>query len=267
MTRMGIAYQNKVAIPGPTSFSSTGITTTVPGFSGTNLLYEDPWLLLKTASVSGTVTVALTFASAQTVSVYGIINHNLRSAGYTSVTFEHWTGTAWTADISGVSMSSDTDVLVPNNSNISATQFRFNLGTASGNFFVGSFFLGIIVQMSRNPDAAGVLQTRAAPMLIEESAGGARHIIKGAPKRTGRMELTWQRAIPIDIETVKQMDEYSLVGIISPEQADTMTQPVGHEVFYGYVTSNTTSPRGPGSTLTGTASARYDWTLELEGAV
>lgn len=266
VSKLTVAYSNNVGLGLANVVQSTGVTAFQPGFPLSNLLVESPWDLIKTNGVSGTVTLELQFSASVGVQAYGLLNHNLRTAGYATADFQWWNGSSYVSQAIVNLTPNNGDVLVTTTSMQSATKFRVSFGSASGDFKLGSFFLGLRRTMDRNPAADGIIQRRTPPILIEDAAGGARHVIKGADKRTGEMEITWVRTTLDDVEFLKQQDEYSLLGIVSPEQGDNQATIFGQDCFFGYVTSSTMSPRGPGGQLT-TQPARYDWTLTLQGAV
>jgi hypothetical protein len=266
LSRLAIAYADSITAGLGTSVVTSGITSTVPGFPSSNLLYKSPWDLMKTSAVSGTVIIEIDMSTSLVLQSFGLVNHNLWSAGYSGASFQHWTGSAWSTDATVTITPGDQDVLCTTSAGVTSDKFRVNLGAASSNFYLGLFYLGFRYVVSRNPAPGGILQTRTEPIAFEESAGGARHFYTGFPKRSGKMELTWERTTISDVEFLRQQPKFSLLGIMPPEQGDFQSSPGGQEIFFGYVVSNTPSPRGPGAQNTADP-ARYDWTLELEGAV
>lgn len=266
LSKMAIAYSNNVGLGLANGVQSTGVTAFQAGFPLSNLLFESPWDVIKTNGVSGTVTLELQFSTSVSVQAYGLLNHNLKSAGYSQADFQWWNGSSYVSQAIVNLTPNNPDVLVTTTTLQSATKFRVSFGSASGDFRLGSFFVGLRRVMDRNPAAEGIIQRRTPPILIENAAGGALHVIKGADKRDAEMEITWTRCTIDDVEFLKQQDEYSLLGIVSPEQGDNQATSFGQDCFFGYVTSSTMSPRGPGGQLT-TQPARYDWTLTLQGAV
>jgi hypothetical protein len=267
LSRLAIGYYDSITRGFGNAVVTGGITSTVSGFPSSNLLYPSPWDLMKTSAVSGTVTIEIDMSTSLTLQSFGLLNHNLWSAGYSSAAFQHWTG-SWTTDATVTITPGDQDILCTTSAGVTSDKFRVSLGSAppGTNFYLGLFYLGLRYVVTRNPAPGGILQTRTEPIAFEESAGGARHFYTGFPKRSGKMELTWERTQIADVEFLRQQPKFSLLGIIPPEQGDFQSSPGGQEIFFGYVVSNTPSPRGPGAQATADP-ARYDWTLELEGAV
>ena len=87
-SRLAVAYGNYVTPAAVANVVTGGITTFLAGFPASNLEWEDPWVLMKTASLTGTVTIEHEFGSSVTPNVCGILNHNLGSSGYTSISVQ-----------------------------------------------------------------------------------------------------------------------------------------------------------------------------------
>ena len=266
--RMTIAHSNKVNPTDVTAIVTSGLTTQT-GFPASNLEFEDPWTIMKTATITPGPSVPIIehqFAASQSFRIAGVINHNLRTAGYISVDFEYWTGSAWSLLGFTNVRPDDGDLLAGWTNVVSSTRWRIKLPTAASNFFIGSIFWGARTVLEQNPTAAGVIQTREAPFLVEQSAGGAKHVTSGANKRSGILEATWSRGMPDDVKFFAELGKYELLGVLSPEYADFGSSgSFGHEIFWGYVVNRVMSPRGPGNSTD--LNYKYDMTLSMEGAV
>jgi len=264
-SKIAIAYSNRVSPANVTAVTTSGISAFLGGFPASNLEYPDPWTMMKTASISGEPIIQHTFAFSITPRVLGLINHNLFVAGYTTVQVEYFNGTIW-VNLGTVTLpSTDQDLLIPWTENVSATQWRWRLGSAQGNFFMGSVFYGIRRTFDVQAASRGVTQSRRTPLVIEQSAGGARHVSFGADRRTSDMQLTWNRGSIDDRSFFEQINHDELIGIVSPEHGDAAQVPSGSPIFWGYVESVDDSPRGPGMHLTA-QKATYDFTVSLRGA-
>ena len=263
---MAMARGNYVNPPAVSSVTTSGISAFEYGFAASNLEYEDPWTMMKTASISGQPIITHTFASSIGPTVLGLLNHNFYSAGYSSVAVEYWTGSSWSTIGTITLASTDSDLIIPWDNSFSTTQMRWKLNAAAGNFFIGSVFYGLILPFDSNPTASGVTQVRRSPIVIEQSAGGSRHVSFGATRRTSDMTLIWERGTSTDRGTFEQLNYKELVGFVTPEHGDAVqTVAIGDPIFWGYVEEIVASPRGPGMHLTGQP-ATYDFTVFLSGA-
>lgn len=268
-----IAYGNLVRPASVTSVTSAEITVTLGGFPLANLEVEDPWTMMKTSTVTGTWSIVHTFGSAVNPNVIGILNHNLLSTGHSSVSIAYFSGTWQT--IGTYNLNNDSDVIAAWDDVGSHTQWRFT-SSAPGNpnFQIGSVFYGYQKVLATNPAASGITQSRSSGVIVERSAGGARHVSFGSDRRSSDMRLSWSRATIADRNFFEQLPTVTdnltrsaLVGILSPEHADIASAvDGGAPLFWGYVEEVNDSPRGPGSHLTGQP-ARYDMVVTLKGAV
>ena len=265
-SKVAVAFGNAVSPAGVTAVVTSGISAFLSGFPASNLEWEDPWILMKTASIIGQPIVEHQFATAVTPTVLGILNHNLGTAGYVSIAVERWNGVTWDAMATmTITETGDSDVWISWTAAASATRWRFRLGTgAAGNFYIGSVFYGVVHVCESNP--AIMNQNRKTPITVETASGGARYTSFGADVRPGFSEIAWQRTTITEADFWRQLPKYSLLGILTPEHGDASTIILGQEVFFGYLASRSITPRGPGGQLT-TSPARYDMTLTLEGAV
>lgn len=263
-SKMAVAYGNYVT-PAAVANVVTGGITTLAGFPASNLEIEDPWVMMKTSTVSGTITIEHEFGSSVTPTVLGILNHNLGSAGYTSISAQRYNGSTFdTMATMLITSTGDSDVWIAWTAAASQTKWRINLGAAASNFYIGSIFYGVVHVVETNPLVMN--QNRQIPVTVETASGGARYTSFGAAVRPAFCELTWSRTTITEVEFWRQVPNYKLMGILTPEHGDATTIILGQEVFWGYLASRALTPRGPGGQLTG-APARYDMTLTLEGAV
>ena len=272
-TKMAIARVQKVTPALVNTVTTTNIGTFIAGFPASNLKYgDDAWTMMKTGSVSGQPIITHTFFAAPEAKVLGILNHNIGSAGYSSVAVEWFNGSIWVAAASmnipvGGLGQPDTPIWVSwQTAGETATQWRFKLGSgAAGNFYIGGVFYGQQVnEFVKNPLIMN--QTMTETLIVETAAGGSKHIAFGADVRNQIMEITFSRLGEVDAEKLWRLSKHELVGILTPEHSDATTLISGQEVFWGYVLRRTVSPRGPGSSLSAQGS-HYDITLQLEGAV
>lgn len=268
-TTMAIARGNKTTPGDVTSLSSSGITAFLSGFPLGNLEYgDDPWTVMKTASVTGgEITIAFTFAATQSHRVLGILNHNLGEAQYTSVAVDYWTGSVWTqtASMTHSLDGPDTPLWVSWDNAVTSTQWRFRIGTSTtgGNFFLGGIFWGIVETLTRSP--AIMNQRLTETMIVETAAGGSKHVAFGANVRHAVYEISFSRLPGADAEVLRKFKKQELLGLLTPEHSDATATIQGQEVFWGYVLDRNVTPRAPGRSTDNTW--HYDITLEMEGAV
>lgn len=264
-TKTALAYGNYVNPTAVANVVTGGITGFVSGFPASNLEWEDPWVLMKAASVSGTVTIEHEFGSSVTPNVCGILNHNLGSSGYTNISVQRYNGATFdTMATMTITSTGDSDVWIAWTAASAQTKWRINLGTATTGFYIGSIFYGITRVCETNPLVMN--QNRQTPITVETASGGARYVAFGAAVRPAFAELTWNRTTITEADLWRQLPNYALLGILTPEHSDATTIILGQEVFWGYLASRAITPRGPGGQLTAHP-AKYDMTITLEGAV
>lgn len=263
--RMTIAYGNVVKPANITSLTPGGISGFQTGFPADNLEYEDPWTMMKTNGISGAPTFYYQFTGSFYPRVLGILNHNLKSAGYATVAIAHYTASYMT--VATRTIESDDDIWVGWTDSVPATLWRIQLNATANDFQIGSIFLGSRNVMTRNPSKAMVQQTRKTDMTVERSAGGAKLFNWGSAKRDASMTLSWERADMTDVLWFRQRSRDELLGVLPPEYFD-VGEGVwpGQEPFWGYVDNRGMKPRGPGGINTG-QQARYQFVVNLEGAV
>ena len=272
-SKIAVAYNNLVNPSTVSSVTQVNIPVVEGGFPLSNLEYEDPWTMLRTASVTVTWDIIHTFTSSVGPMVLGIINHNLWSTGHSTVNVRYFSG-SWVS-IGTISLASDSDIIIPWDNVVSSTQWKFT-SSAPGNpnFYIGSVFYGSYRQFDRNPMPAGIRQTVESNIITETSAGGARHVSFGSKRRVASYEIAWDRTTIADRNFFQQLPtitdptylQSALIGIYPPEHGDLVSATDGGSpLFFGYISSIDDSPRGPGMHLTGQP-ARYDMVVHLMGA-
>jgi len=231
--------------------------------------------MLKTATVTADPTIEFNFSGSVAPTVLGIINHNLhhddiRTGKYTDFDIEHWNGSSY--DIIGTGeFNGNRDIFVAWTSESPQTKWRitFNRAVVPGlNFQIGNIFWGNWRTLLTNPTNNGVIIRRTIPLVVEESAGGAKHVAHGAKKRSGTLEATFRRADIDDVGWWGTLHEDELLGILGPEVGDYMgavATPVGDGIFWGYFNDITSSASGPGQSAT-SQEAKYDYTVFVEGS-
>ena len=78
-SRMVVAHSNQVTPSGVTAVVISGFTTQT-GFGAGNLEYEDPWTIMRTATVTTEPIIEHQFASSIRNRILGIINNYLATA-------------------------------------------------------------------------------------------------------------------------------------------------------------------------------------------
>jgi len=265
LANMAVAYGNQVNPTNVSAIVTGGITSFVSGYPAENLEIEDPWTMTKTSVVASAPSFEHQFASSLQLNALGILNHNFHPA-YTSLTVEYWNGSTFVS-VGAVTLYYNSDIWVSWDGSNSSARWRFRLNSGTTNLRIGSVFWGFRYAMLKSPATALMSQARESPLLIEQSAGDARHVIFGAAKRTATMEVSWSRAPILDVDFFRTLGNNEMIGIMPPEHGDDIDlQVLGQEPFWGYVASRVMVPRGPGGRNT-TQPATYDMTLTLEGAV
>jgi len=269
--KMSVAYGNYVNATDVAAVTSTNITALVSGFPLSNLKYPDPWTMTKTNGISGgDPTIKHEFNAPVAVGAIGIINHNLGSGYYSTVEVHSSPDDAvWT--LRGqivVPALNNNDMIIPINET-AGLYWRLTFTSASADFYIGSIFYGVLKTLDTNVNNAGYIQYRNVPVIVEESAGGARHVAFGADKKTSSVELRWSRAAMSVVSWFDGRPNYELLGIIGPEQGDmddNGDEYSGANLFWGYKVDDTTAPIGPGQMAT-SQQAKYAYTVYMEGAV
>lgn len=266
-TTIGLAYDNLTKPGNISAIVTSGVTSWVPGFGPDNFKYESPQLIAKTASVpvSTERIIEFQFGSSMSPRVFGLINHNLFAAAYTTAIVEYWTGSAWSAVVTCNLINGDPPLLTGWTNVVSASRWRFRLDDLGGNFYIGSVFWGSRYFFAANPKAAFIHQSQSTSLIAEETAGGAKHIVFGGAAKQTELEITWERASLNDADFLRKREAKTLVGVIFPEHADQSNLWYGQPVFFGFMRGVTFTPRGPGGQTTA-QKAKYDLTLSAVGA-
>jgi hypothetical protein len=273
-TNIAIARSNLVNPTDVGGITTGNISGFVTGFPASNLEYEDPWTMMKTNGVTSPVTIETDFsplAASPVPRVVGIINHNLSTAGWTTVMPQRWNGSSWDdLNTLAINIVGDQDMLIVWDSVSASDEWRINLvGSGVSDFYLGSLFWGSVETLATNPIDGGGIQTRTVPLVVERSAGGAKHVSFGAQRRSATLEISFVRAAQGDVAKWQQYGYYDLIGILPPEHGDWgsgITLASG-EPFWGYVVDRTFAASGPGQYATAGTQAVYDYTVFLEGAV
>lgn len=272
--KIQIGYKNEVVPSNILSIASSNITGFITGFPLDNQKFgKDPWLVTKTNGIgAGAPTIEITFSSSKTIRGVGLLNHTLYDAGYTKVYFDYgsWTN-AGSIDVKA--KNADMFAMLTTGG-IGSNTWRIRMDAAHGNFTIGAIFLGFAAELTTNPVDGGLVQTRTPNITIEDSSGGARHVITDSSYSRGSMEVVFDMQTAVDAEILRVLDEGDLIGILPPEYVDdpdsaaptydaVQSTPFGQEVFWGYITNRRNATTGVGGTVDG--AYKYATVVTLEG--
>lgn len=272
-TRMCVAYNNRLNSSEVSSVAVANITPDA-GFPASNLGHEDPWLMMKTSGTSASdrqITWTLGASSPQST-CFGIMNHNLFSAGYQSIRLEYHNGTTFVnvaTDVSIAGRLGDPNFLLRFPSAIGTTQWRLTILQASGTrqaFYIGACFLGVYHEVTESALDGQVFHEQSIQMEPLVSAGGARFYRPGPVRHDERYEVSFARMSQAGANTLTEgilrTNRGRVVGIIPSECLD-LELPIGTQHLFGRLESIVAAPV---TGFAGSASHKYNVTMSLQGA-
>ena len=248
---------------------STSNMTFAAGGGKDNLEYEDPWLVMSTASITGAPQIEIVFVGSHTFNVFGFVNHyGLNGSVFTLASHD---GGGWN-DIGTFGVHSDdpqSDVLVyfddvtEDDGGQSRLRVTWNSDPGIENLQIGTLFWGQGIEPTQNPDAGVTVKISDVPVLVEEAAGGARHTIFGADKEGLSEQLVFSRLPWDDLNKIRQLPRQHMIGVLPMEQGPAGIGAFGMPHFFGTIRSIKASPQTGESTI----DYRYDALVDMIGAV
>jgi len=270
LTKIGVLDKNSVL--------QDGVTWTHSGFTEAswhpteNLDNDSPLSTLKSATITGTPRVVADFGggTTPTITTFGICNHNLVTAGWSTI-YLWYSDTSATGPWTQIGSPNyytlaggDRDIILFFTESL-YRYYSFTIGGSGGNFYIGYVYWGIAHQLDTQPLDALMIQTRSPNVQFVESAGGGVHAVRMNSYRKGELTLSFSRASADDLDRWLTVSN-RIVAVYPPEYSTySLSAPNGQDVFYGWVTRVDSTLRSPGSVAAGTNV--YDITVTLKGAV
>lgn len=260
--------------PGPSGYQHTWYPSwvSIPGQDKTMLDDDDATSLCKATSSLADPILEIKFGTAQQISAFGLLNHNLSSSGVKELYLEYHTGTVWTRiDSTAYTFpGGDRDIALAFNTE-TRTRFRFTMrgtgdtGVTPTAFYMGYVYWGRYYQFTRNP--VQFIQTRRPAIRYLQSAGGMTHAIKGMEYRPSTLEMNFVRAKGADLQVLTAPHlSRNIFGVIPPDVVpDPSVAPVGNDIFYGRLEEMSLDPQTPSNI--GLSNEVYNTQVLMRGAV
>lgn len=238
------------------------------GFPVGNLEYDDPWLMLKTATPSSQPYIRLDLGSGRTFNCIGLVNHNLVN-GWTGFGLDagaSFTG-AWTpcdTDATWATGLGDPNVLFRiTTTQVGVRYIRLRPVKASAwpAFQLGMIFLGTLYEVAQNPVDRGFVHTTDALFSTRRAAGGALYSLSAPDVRPERVQIDFRKMPNTQVALLEQQTVGKIVGVIPPGGAASVL-PNGKPHFFGRMRPFTASDREYAA-----GDHRWDATLIGEGIV
>lgn len=269
-SRMCIAYANILRAPNVVAVTLANCTA-VSGHPASNLGVPDPHLALKTTTPTANPQIMFELDVLRQNNCLGIVNHNVRTGGYTGIRIETassgagpWTTVDSDAAISG--MLGDSDILLRfPDAQTKFWRLTFQKASAWAALSVGMVFIGTYEELTVNP--LDGTWTHASESLVQtyRAAGGALYTSPAPPFAQTRIEGTFLRIPQYQLQAMRWAwagNGTEIVAAVPPDEA-AIVAPAGFQHFFGRVTVSTPQPVA----ATAADGIRYNLSIVGEGAV
>jgi hypothetical protein len=197
------------------------------------------------------------------VSAFGLCNHNLHSAGCTSINVQYYSGGWQSIGVIGIGDDRDRIVFF---GNTGSDRYKITMNNTSSAFRIGYIYWGNALTLSVNPIDGLFVQTRRTNQRYIDTAGGGVHVVSQSSYPPGELVMSFPRMSGSDLNYLMEGAMNKIIGVLPPEYAtDPESAPTGQDVFWGRITNIIQATRSPGSVANSTQV--YDVTINMRSAV